>query len=289
MAGVYQRFISQYQLKTEPLRELKKKDQEYNWGPKQEAAFQQIKQDLCLLPTLKQPDFTRKFELHCDAATKAGIAVILCQRYDDHPYPLAFASRSLSPAEKNYSVQELECLAVVFGIKKFRQFLECGFFLIYTDHSSLQWVLNTKEDKQARIWRWCMFLQAYEFQVIYVPGRTNQAADALSRHTLPPGIQAVNTFDWVQLQDNDEKIQQMKSEIHKHSSLALINRIVYKVIPQAKNVSKNNLLVVVPKAVVQDILKQYHDSSFGGHFGYKKTKAKILQNKLWWSNMEEDI
>ncbi|KAG1136672.1 hypothetical protein G6F37_012203 [Rhizopus arrhizus] len=164
MAGVYQRFISQYQIKTEPLRLLKKKDQAYIWTSAQETAFQQIKSDLCLLPTLKQPNFAITFELHCDAATKAGIAVILCQRHEDNPYPLAFASRSLSPAEKNYSVQELECLAVVFGIKKFRQFLECGFFLVFTDHSSLQWVLNTKEDKQARIWRWCMFLQAYDFQ-----------------------------------------------------------------------------------------------------------------------------
>ncbi|KAG0952057.1 hypothetical protein G6F31_013594 [Rhizopus arrhizus] len=193
MAGVYQRFIGQYQLKAEPLRRLKKKDAEFKWTAEQQEAFEIIKKDLCLLPTLKQPNFAMTFEIHSDAAFKVGIAVILCQRYNDTPYPLAFASRSLTSNEKNYSVQELECLAVVFGIKKFRQFLECGFFLVYTDHSSLQWVLNTKEDKQARIWRWCMFLQAFDFQVIYVPGHTNKAADALSRHPLPPGLQAMDT------------------------------------------------------------------------------------------------
>lgn len=136
-----------------------------------------------------------QFELHSDAASKAGFAVILCQRCDGNPYPLAFASRSLTSAEKNYSVQELECLAVVFGIKKFRQFVECGSFLVYNDHSSLQWVLNTKEDKQARIWRRCMFLQAFDFKVIFIPGHTNKAADVLSRHPLPLEIQAMTSFN----------------------------------------------------------------------------------------------
>lgn len=177
------------------MRKLKKKDVEFIWTAEQQKAFETLKKDLCLLPVLKQPNFDLTFELHLDAASKVGIAVILCQRYQDTPYPLAFASRSLTSAEKNYSVQELEYLAVVFGIKKFRQLLEYGLFLVYTDHSSLQWVLNTKEDKQARIWRWGMFLQAFDFQVIYVPGHTNKAADALSRHPLPPGVQAIETYD----------------------------------------------------------------------------------------------
>lgn len=161
MAEVYQRFISQSQLKTEPLRLLKKKNQDFIWTKYQRQAFDTLKRDLCLLPTLNQPNFSLTFELHSDTATKAGITVILCQRYDDTSYPLAYASRSLTPGEKNYLVQELKCLAVVFRIKTFHQFLKCGTFAVYTDYSSLQWVLNTKEDKQVRIWRRCMFSQPY--------------------------------------------------------------------------------------------------------------------------------
>jgi hypothetical protein len=106
MMGVYQRFISQYQLKTEPLRRLKKKNTPFVWNKEQEQAFRTLKQDLCLLPTLKQPDFSRPFELHTDAATSAGIAVILCQKYDGTPYPLAFAPRALTIHEQKYSVRE---------------------------------------------------------------------------------------------------------------------------------------------------------------------------------------
>ncbi|SAL96423.1 hypothetical protein [Absidia glauca] len=113
MAGVYRHFISKYSIITEPLNRLRRKDEEYVWGPDQATAFAKVKQQLMALPTLRQPDFQHDFELHSDAASKYGIAVILCQRYDNHPYPLAFASRSLSSAEANYSIQELEALAII--------------------------------------------------------------------------------------------------------------------------------------------------------------------------------
>ncbi|SAM00750.1 hypothetical protein [Absidia glauca] len=181
MAGVYHKFISQYQLLVEPLRRLKSKSVEFSWSSEQQAAFDNLKKQLCLLPTLKTPDFHKQFELHTDAASKAGIAVILCQRYDGQPYPLAFSSRSLSKPEQNYSIQEMEALAVVWGIKKHRQYLERNHFLVYTDHSSLQWLLNTKEDRQPRLWRWAMLLQAYDFKVIYTPAYHPASNGAVER------------------------------------------------------------------------------------------------------------
>ncbi|KAG0943948.1 hypothetical protein G6F26_011923 [Rhizopus arrhizus] len=254
MAGVYQRFIGQYQLKAEPLRKLKKKDAEFKWAAEQQEAFEIIKRDLFLLPTLKQPNFAMTFEIHSDAATKAGIAVILCQRYNDTPYSLVFASRSLTSTEKSYSVQEVECLAVVFGIKKFRQFLECGIFLVYTDHSSLQWVLNTKEDKQARIWRW-----------------------------------SVDTYNWVNTQSQDRDLQEIKQKIADHPTFIIKDNILYKILVDKYNLKKNNVYIVVPSTVIPSILNQFHDSKFAGHFSAKKTKSRILHYLLWWRNMEEDV
>lgn len=130
--GVYQRFIRAYSVKTEPIRRLKKAGQLFAWGPDQEAAFSTLKDDIENLPNLRQPDYKKPFELLSDAASKQGVAVILCQRDDitDVSMPIAFASRSLSPAEKNYSVQEVEALAIYWGIKKFRPYLECRRFTV---------------------------------------------------------------------------------------------------------------------------------------------------------------
>ena len=97
---------------------------------------------MCLLPTLKQPDFSRPFELHTDAATSAGIAVILCQKYDGTPYPLAFASHPLTIHEQKYSVREQESLSIIFGVSKnFILFWNVTFFHL---HRSFKFTVASK-------------------------------------------------------------------------------------------------------------------------------------------------
>jgi hypothetical protein len=80
--------------------------------------------------------------LHTDAATSAGVAVILCQKYDGTPYPLAFAPRALTIHEQKYSVREQECLSIIFGIKKFRPFLERTLF--FHLHRSFKFTMASK-------------------------------------------------------------------------------------------------------------------------------------------------
>ncbi|KAG0939569.1 hypothetical protein G6F25_010064 [Rhizopus arrhizus] len=225
------------------------------WNKEQEQAFRTLKQDLCLLPTLKQPDFSRPFELHTDAATSAGIAVILCQKYDGTPYPLAFASHPLTIHEQKYSVREQESLSIIFG-----------------------WLQNVKEEVSSRIWRWTMFLQNYQFEIIHVPDKANSAADALSRHSMVPAIQVVQeTFaathiNWAQAQDDDPVLSDIKQHVNEHSAYVVINNILYRSFSQKGSIHHSDLFLVVPN-----------------HFGSKKTKAKTKQQLLWWSNMDEDI
>ncbi|CEP15289.1 hypothetical protein [Parasitella parasitica] len=252
MTGVYQRFISQYQVKTEPLRRLKKKDVEFVWGQEQINPFEQLKKDLCLLPTLKQPDFSKPFELHTDAASSAGITVILCQRVDNTVYPLAFASRALTIHEQRYSVREQECLAIIFGIKRFPY-----------NGSSMQKMM-------------------YRLGVFHV-------ADALSRHSVA-NVQAIHEtitshqFDWSKVQQEDSDIMDIINNLVQHKSFTMIENVLYK----ASNHSKD-LCIVVPTSQVSSVIKQFHSSKLGGHFGFKKTKSKISQQRLWWSSMSQDV
>jgi hypothetical protein len=165
MCNVYHRFLARFAIMSAPLRQLKKKDQNFHWGQSQQDSFEELKQDLAALPILRQPNFSLPFELHSDAASSKGIAVILCQRSSDSPYPLSIASRSLSPAEQNYSVQELEALAIYWAVKKFGHYLKFSEVTVYTDHSSLVWLLDTKQERQGRLWRWSIFLNLNQFNI----------------------------------------------------------------------------------------------------------------------------
>lgn len=102
-------------------------------------------------------------------------------------------------------------------------------FYIFTDHSSLQWIQNVKEDVTPRIWRWTKFLQSYHFEIIHIPGKSNSTADALSRHSMVPSIQTIeHTFDWSQAQDYDADLHDIKLNIEKHSSYVVIKNILYR-------------------------------------------------------------
>ena len=96
-----------------------KKAQPFDWQAEQEAAFEAIKTALTTAPVVARPDFAHPFTLQTDASS-TGVGAVLTQTIEGEERAIAYASRSLSAAERNYSVTEKECLAVVWSIKKFR-------------------------------------------------------------------------------------------------------------------------------------------------------------------------
>lgn len=113
----------------------------------------------------------------------SGIAIfaILSQGTIGQDLPIAFASRTLNEAETRYSATELELLAIVWGVEYFRPYIFGRHFIIFTDHKPLCWVMNIKEPN-SRLIRWKLRLAAYDFEVIYKPGKSNCVADCLSRY-----------------------------------------------------------------------------------------------------------
>jgi hypothetical protein len=183
LAGYYRRFIQQFSTIAHPLHQLLRKDQNFKWTNSCEDAFQKLKQHLISAPILARPNYKLPFILETDAST-IGLGAILSQEDSDgKTHVIHYASRGLTPAEKNYSATELECLAVVWAIQhQFRVYLEGRSFTVYTDHNALTW-LFTKADlsTNSRLKRWVLLLQPYSFTVQYKKGTVNRNADALSR------------------------------------------------------------------------------------------------------------
>ncbi|KAL8256011.1 hypothetical protein R6Q59_031078 [Mikania micrantha] len=175
LSGYYRRFISNLYRIAVPLTSLTQKDKPYEWGPKQEEAFQTLKQKLCDAPILTLPDGNDDFVVYCDTSN-LGIGCVLMQRGK----VVAYASRQLKIHEKNYTTHDLELGAVVFVLKIWRHYLYGTKCVVFTDHKSLQHILNQKElDMRQR--RWVELLNDYDCEIRYHPGKANVVADALSR------------------------------------------------------------------------------------------------------------
>ncbi|GJW66671.1 putative reverse transcriptase domain-containing protein [Tanacetum coccineum] len=154
---------------------LTQKNVKFDWGEKEEAAFQLIKQKLCSAPILALPKGSENFIVYCDASHK-GLGAVLMQ----NEKVIAYASRQLKIHEKNYTTHDLELGAVVFALKMWRHYLYGTRCTVFTDHKSLQHILDQKE-LNMRQRRWLELLSDYDCDIRYHPGKANVVADALSR------------------------------------------------------------------------------------------------------------
>ena len=178
MTGYYRRFIREYATIAEPLTNVTRKGEPdtVNWTESTEQAFQTLKNKLTTATVMKSPDYSKTFVLQTDAS-QVGVGAVLSQGDDDHP--IAYYGRKLLDREKQYSIIEQECLAIVLGIKAFEVYLIGKPFVSQTDHRALQWIQRCR-DKNARLMRWSLMLELYNFTVQHRKGSQNANADALS-------------------------------------------------------------------------------------------------------------
>ncbi|GJZ58584.1 putative reverse transcriptase domain-containing protein [Tanacetum coccineum] len=169
LAGYYRRFIENFSKIAKPLTSLTQKNQKYEWGEKQEEAFQTLKDNLCNAPILSLLDGV-------EDASNQGLGCVLMQR----DKVIANALRQLKIHEKNYTTHDLELGAVVFALKIWRHYLYETNSVIYTDHKSLQYIFDQKE-LNMRQRRWLELFSDYECEIKYHLGKANVVAVALSR------------------------------------------------------------------------------------------------------------
>ncbi len=200
LTSYYRRFVKSFARTAQPLHALTRKGALFEWSENCETAFCFLKQLLLPAPILCYPNFEKPFRLETDASIK-GLGTVLSQEQLDGKYhPVAYASRALSPQERNYSITELETLAVVWSVSHFKAYLYGHEVTVYSDHSAVKAVLETPNPsgKHARWWMKVFGSGIKTINIVYRAGMENANADALSRNPTGP-TPPVAEFEQVQV------------------------------------------------------------------------------------------
>jgi len=158
-----------------PLNELVKKDVAFCWSDKDEQAFQRLKDQLTNAPILALPNFSKTFEIECDAS-RVGIGAVFLQG----GHPIAYFSEKLHGVTLNYPTYDKELYALVRALKTWEHYLVSKEFVIHSDYESLKY-LKGQHKLNKRHAKWMEFLEQFPFVIKYKKGSTNIVADALSR------------------------------------------------------------------------------------------------------------
>ena len=266
---------------------------------------------------MNTPNFDQPFILELDAC-EYGLGAVLTQEYDGNKHVIAYASRTLSAAERKYGATEKEGLAIVWATKHFRAYLEDNKIYIRSDCKALEW-MRTAKDVTGRLARWAMKLSAYQIEEIrYRPDKSNANADSLSRNPLPEGgsslpeVSAIETVvnvwentnirDGIKMEQREDlKLKPIIRDLETKSTVelnskrgpyVLIDGLLYKLKNSNRHYNQrivgNKHFLVIPKTMHSKLLEWAHDHPTAGHGGQQKTLFR-LSSRVHWDSMRKDV
>ncbi|KAK7111230.1 hypothetical protein V1264_010901 [Littorina saxatilis] len=312
------RFIPDYAKITKPLRDLTRNQAEWIWTSEHDATFNELKSRLTSSKVMSYYNPEAATDVVVDASP-FGVGAVLTQRDDKGShYTVAYASRALTDVEARYSQTEREALAVVWACEHFYLYLLGRHFTVISDHKPLEGIYNSATSHtSARIERWNLRLQAYDFTLRYQPGESNpadflsrhpvQASDAQSTHaskvaeeyikflidhTIP---KAMTLAEVAAATSNDKTLLAVINAIqydqwHPPTDTAVNSSAfqIFKRVRDELSVSEEhsillrNQRIVIPKALQQRTVDIAHE----GHQGIIKTKG-LLREKVWFPQMDQ--
>jgi transposase InsO family protein len=285
----------------EPLLRLIRKNTHFRWTNIEQASFEKLKSTVARNIELTLPDLNLDYILQTDASD-FGVGAVLKQKQGEAEVIIAFASRSLNTAERNYAVHDKEMLAIFWAVKHYRAYLEGRKTTVQTDHSSLQYML-TQPNLSRRQTRWMEFLGQFDIDIEYIRGATNSLADLMSRN---PDLKAITVMgpegpdpcvreaeefleeDWplLVLKAITEGVEtvpdKMKNFIENEMSNFELNpesHILYRLTAEGKR-------AFIPFTMRANLVEKVHIGS--GHSGVNEVIRRIGE-KAWWPYFKRDI
>ena len=302
--GYYRGCVQNYAEIAGPLVELTRKYTRFNWGPRQQEAFQRLKDVLCSDTVLAYPDPSKPYKLYTDASDYAVGAILTQTDENGLERVIQYVSSTLRGAQINYAVIEKEAYAVVYALEKLRPYLFGADFVIYTDHKPLK-SLFLKEVRNTRIQRWAVLIEEYGAPIRYIEGKKNVYADMLSRSR----TFEINTFDTcdfivpenedpvlphipVQADDIDphQLAEEQKKDYEKMftdlpDDVAIHKNLLYSTRrPTPTDIKYPRLLL--PVKFRPQVLHEAHERS--GHQSVAKTLSHVRDAYVW-AGMRKDV
>jgi hypothetical protein len=305
----YSRFLPNHSTVLGPLNRLLKKNVSWRWTEIEQDAFTQAKKMLLESHTLVHYDDRLPLYLSCDASSY-GAGVVLSHHIDGQYRPVAFASVTLTSAQKNYSQLDKEAFAIIFGLKRFHQFLAGREFTIITDHQPLLNLLNphcaTPLQSTARVKRWKLIMSSYKYKLMYRNTKAHCDSDGMSRVPL--------NCSWSPMSDNvechffeDEIVtnvthDMIQRHIKKDPVLSKVLRYTmcgwpsvvdpdlapFKSRRMEISIEQGCLLwgtrVIVPVSLRKAVLSELHET----HPGMSKMKM-LARSYVWWPGLDREI
>ena len=316
----YGKFIPNLSTIAEPLYKLTKKASTWKWGAEEQSAFDQLKKVLSSDQILVHFDPNKPLGLACDASS-VGIGAVLFHRFPDGTErPIANVSKTLTPAERNYSQIHKEALAIIFGLRKFYQYLYGHRFILVTDHKPLTSLFGPKKGTPPlaanRLARWALWLNQFDYSIEYRKTADHGNADALSR--LPFGsdsdfereesgedLDIVCAIKVLSLQVKPVDANILRQESAKDPVLATVMRYAregwppkhsdanedvekFRKLADSLSVCNGCLIhgtrVVIPESLQSQILDLLHI----GHFGMERMK-QLARTAVYWPGIDAAI
>lgn len=299
----FRRFIFGFSRIIKPITDLLKKQniaKKFSWPKGAEEAFNQIKEAFKKEPLLRHFDPLLPLYLWADASGFA-IAAILYQSFldDKQNHPIAFWSRKLTPAERNYGIPDQELLAIWASMMVWRRYLEGAqhTITVFSDHANLQ-TFNTTMNLNRRQVRWSLDLQRFDFTIHHVPGRSNPADGPSRRADYQEDDTEVATkpflrFALTQILYKTPPPQDIAGKIKTETANDdLITEMAKDKLPgnwtEQDGLYYWNERIYVPKPLRLEVIQRCHDSALAGHYGSLRT-TDLVTRTYYWPKLTEDV
>ena len=295
-------FVPNLSQNTAMLRDLLKKDVEYQWSQMHQEVFDKVKSSICAETTLAYFDCDKDYTIQVDASGR-GLGAVLLQE----GRPIAYASKSLTDTEKRYANIERELLAVVFGAERFRTYVYGKHFVVESDHKPLEMIqLKNLMAAPPRLQRMLLRIQHYDITIKYRPGKELLLADGLSRLPNPRSREEIDLDVMVSMvQFSNNKILELRRETDTDTILRDLQEVIIRGWPKTRadipiilrpfwcyrdelSVEDGVILkgerVVIPQSMQADVIQRIH----AGHQGIEKCKMRA-RTSVFWNGINNDL